>query len=209
MTLITRRQEDYEISAEAIVDARSSGDSLEEPLLSGQTGQTEDKKAEAVKASVKAKKAAAAAVTRHKTVSELIKMALPDSLINCIALGAGCIAALGSALVPYYTGLVIDYASIDPDRCVHERPSFSFCKFIQLLPAALLPLQPSIQYCPPPSPKMLSRSRFFATCLRLVVVAALCGLFTGIRGGLFTLTMTRLNVRIRKRLFHSLLQVKS
>jgi ATP-binding cassette subfamily B (MDR/TAP) protein 9 len=94
-------------------------------------------------------------------------MALPDAPINFVALAAGCVAALGSALVPYYTGQVIDYASIDPDR-----------------------------------------SKFFDTCLRLVVVAALCGVFTGIRGGLFTLTMTRLNVRIRKQLFAALVQVR-
>lgn len=31
----------------------------------------------------------------------------------------GAVAALAQATVPYYTGQVIDYASIDPDRCVH------------------------------------------------------------------------------------------
>lgn len=28
---------------------------------------------------------------------------------------AGAVAALGQALIPYYTGRIIDYASIDPD----------------------------------------------------------------------------------------------
>ncbi len=41
---------------------------------------------------------------------------------------------------------------------------------------------------------------------RLLAVALFCGVFTGIRGGLFTVTMTRLNMRIRQRLFRSLLQ---
>jgi ATP-binding cassette subfamily B (MDR/TAP) protein 9 len=40
----------------------------------------------------------------------------------------------------------------------------------------------------------------------LLVVAAACGLFTGIRGGLFSVAMTRLNVRLRRALFSSLLQ---
>ncbi len=39
-------------------------------------------------------------------------------------------------------------------------------------------------------------------------MAALCGIFTGIRGGLFTLTMARLNIRLRKKLFRALVQVE-
>lgn len=49
------------------------------------------------------------------------------------------------------------------------------------------------------------RQRFSATCLKLVGVALLCGVFTGLRGGLFSLTTWRLNVRIRSELFSSLL----
>lgn len=36
-------------------------------------------------------------------------------------------------------------------------------------------------------------------------VALLCGLFSGVRGGLFSVAMWRLNVRIRTALFASLL----
>jgi len=43
------------------------------------------------------------------------------------------------------------------------------------------------------------------TSLKLVGVAVLCGVFTGLRGGLFSLAMWRLNVRIRQELFKSLL----
>jgi ABC-type multidrug transport system fused ATPase/permease subunit len=43
------------------------------------------------------------------------------------------------------------------------------------------------------------------TTLKLVGVAVLCGAFTGLRGGLFSLAMWRLNVRIRQELFKSLL----
>jgi len=68
-------------------------------------------------------------------------------------------------LIPYYTGVIIDCASIDPD------------------------------------PK-----EFQWTCLKLVVVALGCAVFTGIRGGLFTIGMTRLNVRIRTSLFDSLMK---
>jgi hypothetical protein len=39
----------------------------------------------------------------------------------------------------------------------------------------------------------------------LLCVAVLCGLFTGLRGGLFSVAMWRLNVRIRRALFGSLL----
>lgn len=44
------------------------------------------------------------------------------------------------------------------------------------------------------------------TTLKLLAVAAITGIFTGTRGGLFTVAMTRLNVRLRTQLFHSLLQ---
>lgn len=43
------------------------------------------------------------------------------------------------------------------------------------------------------------------TTLKLVGVAVLCGVFTGVRGGLFSVAMWRLNVRIRTTLFNSLL----
>ena len=46
---------------------------------------------------------------------------------------------------------------------------------------------------------------FQQTTLKLVGVAFGCAVFTGVRGGLFTLGMARLNLRIRTRLFHSLL----
>lgn len=78
---------------------------------------------------------------------------------------AGAAAALGQALIPYYTGVIIDCASIDPD------------------------------------PK-----EFQWTCLKLVVVSLGCAVFTGIRGGLFTIGMTRLNVRIRTSLFDALMR---
>jgi ATP-binding cassette subfamily B (MDR/TAP) protein 9 len=74
-------------------------------------------------------------------------------------------AALGQALIPYLTGEIIDFASIDPDR-----------------------------------------QKFMITSVKLVVVSLGCAIVTGIRGGLFTVAMTRLNVRIRTSLFASLLR---
>jgi ATP-binding cassette subfamily B (MDR/TAP) protein 9 len=49
------------------------------------------------------------------------------------------------------------------------------------------------------------RRELLRQTLYLVAVGALGGVFTGIRGGLFTLAMTRLNVRLRSRLFKNLL----
>ncbi|EFN54348.1 hypothetical protein CHLNCDRAFT_36050 [Chlorella variabilis] len=49
------------------------------------------------------------------TIPELIKLSAPDTHILFMAFTAGAAAALGQALVPYYTGKIIDYASIDPD----------------------------------------------------------------------------------------------
>ncbi len=51
------------------------------------------------------------------------------------------------------------------------------------------------------------REKFRATILSLVLVSAACGVLTGVRGGLFTVAMSKLNVRLRKSLFHSLLMV--
>ncbi len=78
---------------------------------------------------------------------------------------AGIFAALGQALIPFLTGQIIDYASIDPDR-----------------------------------------HRFKTTTVKLVGASFACAVVTGIRGGLFTIAMTRLNVRIRTALFSSLLR---
>ena len=80
-------------------------------------------------------------------------------------LHAGIFAALGQALIPYLTGEIIDYASIDPNR-----------------------------------------HKFKITTVELVGASFACAVVTGIRGGLFTVAMTRLNVRIRTALFSSLLR---
>ena len=78
---------------------------------------------------------------------------------------AGTLAALGQALIPYFTGKIIDFASIDPDR-----------------------------------------QQFLVTTVKLVLVSLACAVATGIRGGLFTVAMARLNIRIRTFLFASLLR---
>jgi ATP-binding cassette subfamily B (MDR/TAP) protein 9 len=43
-------------------------------------------------------------------------MSLPDTPVLLAAFAAGAAAALMAALVPYYTGLIIDFASIEPNR---------------------------------------------------------------------------------------------
>lgn len=102
---------------------------------------------------------------RHATIMALLGFAAPDTLLLTFGFLFGSLAALGMALIPYYTGKVIDYASIDPDRHL-----------------------------------------FTQTIWKLLLVALLCAMFTGIRGGLFTYATTRLTVRIRTKLFHSLLR---
>jgi len=123
---------------------------LEEPLLAN--GEKKD-----VKEDSKEK--------NHATIAMLLGFAAPDWFLLTCAFMAGSLAALGQALIPYYTGRIIDYASIDPDRV-----------------------------------------QFKYTTVKLLLVAFGCAIFTGIRGGLFTYAMTRLNVRLRQKLFSSLLK---
>lgn len=101
---------------------------------------------------------------RHATIMALLGFAAPDTALLSCGFVFGSLAALGMALIPYYTGKVIDYASIDPDKHL-----------------------------------------FTYTIWKLLLVALLCAIFTGIRGGLFTYATTRLTVRIRTKLFYSLL----
>lgn len=56
-------------------------------------------------------------VIRQSTVLELTRLSMPDTHVLLVAFVFGSAAALMSACVPYFTGLIIDYASIDPDRC--------------------------------------------------------------------------------------------
>ena len=51
-----------------------------------------------------------------------------------------------------------------------------------------------------PNPRL-----FRETTFKLLGVAFGCAVFTGVRGGLFTICMTRLNVRLRTELFKSLM----
>ena len=85
---------------------------------------------------------------------------LPCDVLYCPVLS--CPAP--QALIPFYTGKIIDFASIDPDP-----------------------------------------RRFRDTTLKMLGVALGCAVFTGVRGGLFTVAMTRLNVRLRQQLYHSLM----
>ena len=101
---------------------------------------------------------------RHATIRALLGFAAPDTLLLTTGFVFGSLAALGMALVPYLSGQVIDYASIDPDR-----------------------------------------QMFALSIWRLLGVALVTGVFTGLRGGLFTFATTKLTVRIRTKLFNSLL----
>ncbi len=49
---------------------------------------------------------------------ELLRLSAPDTPLLLCGFSAGLVAALGAALIPYLTGQIIDYASIDPDKWV-------------------------------------------------------------------------------------------
>jgi hypothetical protein len=61
---------------------------------------------------------------RHATIRALLGFAKPDTLLLSAGFLFGSLAALGMALVPYLSGQVIDYASIDPDRGLFVRSIF-------------------------------------------------------------------------------------
>lgn len=55
-------------------------------------------------------------VVQQATVVELLRLSVPDTPLLLVAFLFGSAAALMSACVPFFTGQIIDYASIDPDR---------------------------------------------------------------------------------------------
>ncbi|WIA09667.1 hypothetical protein OEZ85_009053 [Tetradesmus obliquus] len=143
-------------------DEESAGAEVTRPLLAASWELPENNKR--IGAAGKDAEEAEQKPLQPGTVLELVRMTVPDMPVLLFAFLFGVAAALMAACVPYFTGLIIDYASIDPDR-----------------------------------------RRFSMTTLKLVAVAVLCGVFTGVRGGLFSVAMWRLNVRIRTTLFNSLL----
>ncbi|KAL3138200.1 hypothetical protein ABBQ38_005424 [Trebouxia sp. C0009 RCD-2024] len=152
-------------SAESLVSDwqdcfRAESPDLLAPLLGKQEGASAASTSNSAdKASAKQKK------QETETVKALLSMSAVDTPLLMLAFAAGAAAALGQALVPYFTGKIIDYASIEPDRQMFQQ-----------------------------------------TTLKLVGVAFGCAVFTGVRGGLFTVGMARLNLRIRTNLFDSLLR---
>lgn len=62
------------------------------------------------------------------TILELLRLSLPDWPLILTAFVAGAVAALMAALIPFYTGLIIDAASIDPDRWGGQSPQGTGCQ---------------------------------------------------------------------------------
>ena len=159
--------------------------------------------------------------TDNATIPELIKLSAPDSPILLLAFTAGAAAALGQASTLQRTQRLAAYASVCPcadvPLCHWARSPFystaqSTLPFL-LFPSPFLPFLPTLQALIPyytgkiidfasidPDPH-----RFRETTLKMLGVALGCAVFTGVRGGLFTVAMTRLNVRLRQQLFHSLM----
>lgn len=108
--------------------------------------------------------AEAAEAGNSRTISTLMAYSAHDTPLLMVAFAAGALAALALALIPYFTGQIIDFATIDLDE-----------------------------------------HAFSMTTLKLVAAAFACAVFTGVRGGLFTVGIARLNIRLRTQLFNSLL----
>ncbi|CAG9460966.1 unnamed protein product [Pedinophyceae sp. YPF-701] len=103
--------------------------------------------------------------TAMDTIRGMAAMSRPDVWILLTAFVFGTLSAVGQALIPMFTGQVIDYASIEPDRGAFSR-----------------------------------------TLLWLLGTALLSAVFAGARGGLFSLCVYRLQVRVRKSLFHAVMR---
>eukprot|EP00798_Chlamydomonas_sp_ICE-L_P013715 gene13714-19610_t len=110
--------------------------------------------------------------------------------IITVAFSAGALAALANAGIPYLSGQIIDYASIDPD---------SVGALTALANAGIPYLSGQIVDYASIVPGMSGP---------LVICSLLCAIFSGIRGGLFSLAMAKLNVRIRLMLFNSLVNME-
>lgn len=118
------------------------------------------------KGKAKPAEAAAAPQAKQRTALELLRLSAPDWPILVLAFSCGFVAALGQALIPWFTGEIVDLAFEIDTR----------------------------------------RQEFNAYSAYLLATAGVTAMFTGSRGGLFTLAMALLNVRIRTRLFASLLR---
>ena len=99
------------------------------------------------------------------SVGELLRFSAPDLPLLVFAFVCMVVAAVAGALVPRYTGAVINHVSgSNPDR-----------------------------------------DAFHDSVVKLTLAAVASGIFAGLRGATFTVTMSRLNVRLRRALFKSLL----
>ena len=65
-----------------------------------------------------------AAWNSQTTITALLALAFPDTLILAVAFSAGVIAAVGQAAIPYFIGKSIDFASIDPSPTAFKHGAF-------------------------------------------------------------------------------------
>lgn len=104
-------------------------------------------------------------ISTSSSLSQLLSLAAPDFWYFVVAFIALLVAAFSSAIIPHFTGQVINYvAGAEPNESKFEKATI------------------------------------YLTCAGII-----CGIFTGIRGSLFTLTMARMDVRTRRALFANLL----
>lgn len=98
----------------------AASDSSSTPLLAGMASwerPENNKRLGGKDDDVEAAGGSGASAAGQATVLELLRLSLPDSPLLLAAFLFGSAAALAAACVPYFTGLIIDYASIDPNRC--------------------------------------------------------------------------------------------
>jgi ATP-binding cassette subfamily B (MDR/TAP) protein 9 len=103
--------------ASSKTDEESPGSEVTRPLLAASWEVPENNKSVGQSAD-KGSEEAEQKTLQPGTVLELVRMTVPDMPVLLFAFLFGVAAALMAACVPYFTGLIIDYASIDPDRCV-------------------------------------------------------------------------------------------
>ena len=99
-------------------------------------------------------------------IMQLLRLAVPDVHYFAVAFVALILAALASAIIPRFTGQVINHLT-------GENPD---------------------------------RDEFHKSIMLLTLAAVSLGIFSGIRGALFTITMARMEVRIRRTLFKRVME---
>jgi ABC transporter transmembrane region len=121
--------------------------------------------------------------------SDLIKLCAPDSILIFVAFIFLLLAAAAQIYIPKFTGAILDaleeaYSSNDDDSPNDINDDHSGGDNINTVPG------------------------FMSNVKKLIIVSILGGVFSGVRGSIFTVVGGRVNVRLRLRLMDSLLTLE-